>query len=256
MGTRTPEIWLIGILLAEGILLVGGVNALGVAGSSKGLALPGHQRTCRTLQMKKDHSGVKGIEWGTAASRALAVLDDDGKVVRDLVKYSEDVLPSLEIFTDGYRSPRKDETVLDYLQELYDRLMNDEKLNTKWILRSVIPKLIKLIKKVGPEKLVSFHTTLLKSSSHPLGYVADIAQFTLELAGYETAGALVGCAGHILTGVLVGCQAGSVGCVVGGAIGFGFWYLGQMADHETVEYLEFFIMIVDQIPCQPSTVNP
>ena len=67
---------------------------------------------------------------------------------------------------------------------------------------------------------------LLQAVSHPLGYVADVAQRILELAGHDTAGALVGCVGNTAAGAYSGFVIGGPqGALVGGALGLGVWYV-------------------------------
>lgn len=136
--------------------------------------------------------------------------------------------------------PKDDETLLDYLRRLYNWLAEewesanqDPKFKAKKLLRSHISSLINIIEILGPEKLGSLHFILqpIASAWEYLAVLADFVQYELEIAGYPKLGAVVGALGNTLSGVMAG---GSTG----GLKGFGIWLFGEVADNQTIEYLE------------------
>ena len=171
-----------------------------------------------------------------------------------LLKNYQDWLPLVAIaFEHGV--PEAHQTINDYLQGLHKtssdvfeywdqlRIKYKEQLN-KWkakaAVKFIVTKLVqRLIARFGHKLAMEI---LLKTASHPVGYVADGAQILLEIFGYEMAGKLVGAAGNALGGVLAGYTVGGPpGAFLGGAMGLGIWGIGEYVHYEYIEQLKSFV---------------
>lgn len=101
-----------------------------------------------------------------------------------------------------------------------------------------------LIVKVAPKWIAKFGTKsiyamLVKTASNPLGWGSDLAQLTLEVLGYKTAGKFIGAGGNIMAGVVSGFAVGGPsGALLGGTMGLGLWVAGEYLYYEHVEHLE------------------
>lgn len=149
--------------------------------------------------------------------------------------------------------PKSHQTLNEYLQglpnkassDIFDQLWKKYKdyLN-KWLakdaIQSILTKLMpRLIERFGVKIAGEI---LLKTASHPVGYVADVAQILLEICGYEMAGKIVGAAGNSLGGVLAGFSvAGPPGAILGGVLGLGVWAIGEYIHYEHIQQLESFV---------------
>ena len=162
-----------------------------------------------------------------------------------------DFLPLVAIVST-YGAPEEHKTINEYLQKLHGaspeifdywvRLQKkyDEFLN-KWKVKDyVVTKFVpRLIARFGPKSALEI---LLKTASHPVGYIADGAQILLEVCGYEMAGKIVGAGGNVLGGVLAGFAAGGPpGAFLGGVMGLGIWATGEFVHYEHIEQLESFV---------------
>ncbi len=86
-----------------------------------------------------------------------------------------------------------------------------------------------------------------KAANHPLGYAGDLAQFALEIFGYEEYAKLVGIFGNLAGGTIAGMGVGGpLGGVVGGATGLCIWGLGEYGG-EYLEYLAYLPKIQNRI---------
>ena len=111
-----------------------------------------------------------------------------------------------------------------------------ENYQAKELVKKILLSIPKLVQKVGGKWLFN-ELKLLQAVSHPLGYAADAAQLILELAGYDIAGAMVGCVGNGVAGAISGFAIGGPpGALVGGALGVAVWYVGEMASASEVNY--------------------
>ena len=171
----------------------------------------------------------------------------------------------------SYNFPKDHETVLDYLQRLYEEHGGEgqladfyakyfgykdyeefsRKFKAKDVLKTLASKILpKLINTLGPKILATklgrssklFLTALHKAATNPVGIGANFVQLALELAGYEEQGSWVGFAGNIFGGAVTGFYVGGhVGAVTGGTVGYGAWKFGEVASPQAIGWLKTLV---------------
>lgn len=158
----------------------------------------------------------------------------------------EDTLVS-EVLTEI--RPSFPQTSFEDLKEIYMKWLDVEwkkpydQFKTRQAFKKFVLKAAsKLSERAGHSGVKTLSLNAIKLvANHPLGYVADVAQCVLEIAGHDTAGKWVGAIGNAAAGYVV---AGPVGA----AVGLGFWYFGEIVEYETAQYLKKSADYLDYLP--------